>query len=79
MKSIKDGVVNTEIFNSEGNTKILWILKEGNVSSEDYDKQRDICEELREGAHMPNALSIPTFKRIIYTSYWLLHCKVRCN
>lgn len=73
MKPIKDGVVNTGIFNSEGNTKILWILKEGNVSPEDYDKQRDICEELREGAHMQNALSIPTFKRIIYTSYWILH------
>lgn len=73
MQKIKDGIVNTSIFNSKGNTKILWILKEGNVSPEDYDKERDICEELREGAHMQNALSIPTFKRIIYTSYWLLN------
>ena len=37
MQKIKDGIVNTSIFNSKGNIKILWILKEGNVSPEDYD------------------------------------------
>ena len=49
MVEIKDGIVNEEDFHSEGNVKILWILKEANVSPEDIDKVRNICEELREG------------------------------
>ena len=73
MVEIKDGIVNEEDFHSEGNVKILWILKEANVSPEDIDKVRNLCEEFREGGHQKNALSVPTFRKMIYTSYWILH------
>jgi hypothetical protein len=63
--------VNEEDFHSEGNVKILWILKEANVSPEDIDKVRNLCEEFREGGHQKNALSVPTFRKMIYTSYWI--------
>ena len=57
MVEIKDGIVNEEEFNSEGNVKILWILKEANVSPKDIDKVRNICEELREGGHQKMLLA----------------------
>ena len=73
IKPIIDGIVDKETFYSEGNLKILWVLKEGNVAPEDHGKPRDICEELHNKEHLKNALSIPTFKKIIYSTYWLLN------
>ncbi|SFM59533.1 hypothetical protein SAMN05421738_10154 [Algoriella xinjiangensis] len=73
MREILDGIINPQEFYEESNIKILWILKEGNVSIEDYNKPRDLCEELRNGEHKKNALSIATFRKIIYSSYWLLN------
>ncbi len=73
MKTIKDGIINPVEFNKKSNLKLLWILKEGNVADGDENLERDICEEFRLGYHQKHALAIPTFRKIIYASYWSHH------
>jgi len=52
--------------------KILWILKEANVSQDDKEKEIDICEGFREDWHIKNALSLPTFRKMIYATYGII-------
>ena len=73
MKKIIDGIVDETKYGKDGSYKIMWILKEGNVSPEDIDKERNICEELLNDSHKSNALSIPTFRKMIYATYGILH------
>ncbi len=72
MKKIKDGIVDINRYYSSP-IKIMWILKEGNVSPDDYDKDRDLCAELSSDWHKPNALAIPTFRKMIYATYGILY------
>lgn len=73
MEKIIDGIINPKEFYKNDNIKILWILKEGNVDVNDYNKQRNICEEFKNGEHIKNALSIATFRKLIYASYWIFN------
>jgi len=68
MVEIKDGIVCKEEYDSSV-IKMLWVLKEGNVAEKDETKSRDICEEIRTGWHIRNALRIPTFRKMIYATY----------
>ena len=71
MKRIVDGIVDKNRYNS-AKYKILWILKEGNVDPEDKDIERDIREEFAKDQHKDNACAIPTFRKIIYSTYGIL-------
>ncbi len=68
MQEIKDGIINNELYKNSF-PKVLWILKEGNVSEKDKNMKRDICDEINNGQHISNALSIPTFRKMIYATY----------
>lgn len=72
MKEIKDGIIDKVEYDKSA-VKILWILKEGNVVEGDINKQRDICEEFRSDSHKMNALSIPTFRKMIYATFGILN------
>ncbi len=78
MKKIEDGIICEDEY-KDSNLKILWILKEGNVAEADEDIKRDICEEIRNEYHLKNALSIPTFRKMIYATYGILHSDVEWN
>ncbi len=71
MEIINDGIID-KVEYDKSLVKILWILKEGNVAETDMNKQRDICEEFRSNSHKKNALSIPTFRKMIYATYGIL-------
>ncbi|HBR11872.1 MAG TPA: hypothetical protein DD740_06645 [Chryseobacterium sp.] len=73
MEKIIDGIINPIEYYKKDNIKILWILKEGNVDINDYNKKRNICEEFKNGEHIKNARSIATFRKIIYASYWIFN------
>lgn len=75
MEKIKDGIID-KVEYDKSHVKILWILKEGNVAEGDENKQRDICEEFRLDLHKANALSIPTFRKMIYATYGILYPNV---
>lgn len=75
MKKIKDGIVDLKKYESSKH-KILWILKEGNVSKKDHDKDRDLCEEIRTDQHKHLAMKIPTFRKMIYATYGILFPEV---
>jgi len=76
MKEIIDGIVCQENYkNSE--YKIMWILKEGNVADEHKDYDRNICQEFNNDEHKANALSIATFRKLIYATYGILHPEVK--
>lgn len=68
MEEIKDGIINNKLYKNSS-PKVLWILKEGNVSEEDENTERNICDEIDNGQHIANALSIPTFRKMIYATY----------
>jgi hypothetical protein len=72
MGKILDGIIDEDKY-KKSPIKILWVLKEGNVAEGDKNKQRDIREEFREDGHKKNALSIPTFRKMIYATYGILH------
>jgi hypothetical protein len=72
MKKIIDGKIN-DIEYDKASCKILWILKEANISSEDKEEQIDVCEGFRNGWHIKNALSVPTFRKMIYATYGILN------
>lgn len=72
MELIKDGIIDNEEY-KKSSVKVLWILKEGNVAEGDENKQRDLCEEFRLNLHKNNALSIPTFRKMIYATYGILY------
>ncbi|HOE05184.1 MAG TPA: hypothetical protein PLZ52_08215 [Bacteroidales bacterium] len=72
MKEIKDGIINVELYKNSI-PKVLWILKEGNVSEEDKNKERNICNEINNGQHIDNALGIPTFRKMIYATYGIFN------
>lgn len=46
MKEIIDGKIN-DIEYDNASCKILWILKEANISAEDKEKEIDVCEGFR--------------------------------
>ncbi|MBG6111360.1 hypothetical protein H4V97_000466 [Flavobacterium sp. CG_23.5] len=72
MKKIIDGKINpTEYDNAS--CKILWILKEANVSAEDKEKELNICEGFDNDWHKKNALSVPTFRKMIYATFGILN------
>ncbi len=75
MKKIIDGKIN-DIEYDKASCKILWILKEANISSEDKEKEIDVCEGFRNGWHIKNALSVPTFRKMIYATYGILNPNV---
>lgn len=72
MKKIKDGIVDQNKFNSS-RYKILWVLKEGNISEEDKGKDMDLCDALQNDWHKANASAIPTFRKMIYATYGILN------
>jgi hypothetical protein len=73
MEKIKDGIVDTSKYGINGMPKIMWVLKEGNVSEEDKEISIDLCEGLRTDWHKKNALAIPTFRKMIYATYCILN------
>ncbi len=73
MEKIKDGIVDTSKYGTDGKPKIMWVLKEGNVSEVDKEKTIDLCEGLRSDWHKKNALAIPTFRKMIYATYGILY------
>jgi hypothetical protein len=76
MNKIIDGKIDeTQYDNST--LKVLWILKEANVSPEDKEKEEiDLCAAFRENWHIKNSLSIPTFRKIIYATYGIFYPEV---
>ena len=72
MKEIIDGKIN-DIEYDNASCKILWILKEANISAEDKEKEIDVCEGFRNDWHKKNALSVPTFRKMIYATYGILN------
>ena len=72
MKEIIDGKINDTEYNNSS-CKILWILKEANISAEDKEKEIDVCEGFRNDWHKKNALSVPTFRKMIYATYGILN------
>lgn len=50
MKEIIDGKIN-DIEYDNASCKILWILKEANISAEDKEKEIDVCEGFRNDWH----------------------------
>ena len=72
MKEIIDGKINDIEYDSTS-CKILWILKEANISTEDKEKEIDVCEGFRNDWHKKNALSVPTFRKMIYATYGILN------
>jgi hypothetical protein len=72
MKKIIDGKINDIEYNN-ASCKILWILKEANIAVEDKEKEIDVCEGFRNGWHKKNALSVPTFRKMIYATYGILN------
>jgi hypothetical protein len=72
MKKIIDGKINY-IEYDKASCKILWILKEANISAEDKEKEIDVCEGFRNDWHKKNALSVPTFRKMIYATYGILN------
>lgn len=75
MNKIIDGRVDSVKYDKSP-LKILWILKEANVAEEDKNKQIDVCEGFRSDWHIKNALSIPTFRKLIYATYGILNPSV---
>lgn len=78
MAKITDGIINKELY-SKAKYKILWVLKEGNVDEADHDVPRNLCKEINDidenkgvEQHRKNARAIPTFRKIIYSSYGIL-------
>lgn len=69
---IKDGIVSSCCF-KKARFRILWILKEGNVDKKDREKERNICHEFLLDQHKENAREIPTFRKIIYSTYGILY------
>ncbi len=72
MKKIIDGKINDILYDIAA-CKILQILKEANISAEDKEKEIDICEGFRNDWHKKNALSVPTFRKMIYGTYGILN------
>jgi len=72
MKKILDGIVDIDKYNT-AKYKVLWILKEGNVDPADKDIDRDIRLEILKNQHKENACAIPTFRKIIYSTYGILY------
>jgi hypothetical protein len=75
MKKIMDGKIDENQYDN-ALCKILWILKEANVSQEVKEKEIDICKGFREDWHIKNALSVPTFRKLIYATYGILNPSV---
>ena len=75
MKKIIDGKVNSDEYDN-ALCKILWILKEANISEEDKEKEINVCDGFRYDWHKKNALSVPTFRKMIYATYGILNPNV---
>ena len=75
MKKIIDGKINSTEYDN-ALCKVLWILKEANISAEDKEKEIDVCEGFRNDWHKKNALSVPTFRKLIYATYGILNPNV---
>ncbi len=69
---IKDGIVCSSRYNN-AKYKVLWVLKEGNVDEADKNSERDICNEFLNDQHKKDARAIPTFRKIIYSTYGILN------
>lgn len=72
---IKDGIVCSSFYN-KARYKILWVLKEGNVDKADKNCERDICNEFLIDQHKKDACAIPTFRKIIYSTYGILNPEI---
>jgi len=72
MVEIIDGIIDSDKYNAS-TVKILVVLKEANVAPEDRDKEIDITAGFREDWHKKNALSVPTFRKLIYATYGILN------
>ena len=74
MIKIIDGIIDEHKYNAS-KYKIMWILKEGNVSDEDKvnDVAINLCAGFSSGHHRKNALSVPTFRKMIYATYGIIH------
>jgi hypothetical protein len=77
MKEIIDGIINKALYESS-KFKIMWVLKEANVDSKDWDEHIDICEAFDKDEHKRknNALSIPTFRKMIYATFGILNPEI---
>lgn len=75
MKKIIDGKINPKEYDN-AICKILWILKEANVSAEDKEKELNVCEGFDSDWHKKNALSVPTFRKMIYATFGILNPNV---
>ena len=76
MNKIIDGKIDETQYD-DSPLKVLWILKEANVSPEDKEKEEiDLCAAFRENWHIKNALSIPTFRKMIYATYGIFYPEV---
>lgn len=72
MTNIKDGIIDSEKYEA-ASVKILVVLKEANVAPEDANKEIDMTAGFREDWHKKNALSVPTFRKLIYATYGILN------
>jgi hypothetical protein len=74
MIEIIDGIIDQHKYNAS-KYKIMWILKEGNVSEGDKAKNVaiNLCTGFSSEHHRENALSIPTFRKMIYATYGILN------
>ena len=81
MAKINDGIINQTLY-EKAKYRILWVLKEGNVSESDIEKneERNLCKEINDidentgvEQHRKHAKEIPTFRKVIYSSYGILY------
>lgn len=74
MIEIIDGIIDQQKY-SASKYKIMWILKEGNVSEEDKANNVaiNLCTGFSSDHHRKNALSVPTFRKMIYATYGILN------
>ncbi|MCW2119931.1 hypothetical protein [Flavobacterium sp. 7A] len=75
MKKIIDGKIDAKKYH-DAKCKILWILKEANVSAKDKETDIDVCDGFRNDWHKKNALSVPTFRKMIYATFGILNPNV---
>lgn len=77
MIEIIDGIIDQEKYDAS-KYKIMWILKEGNVSDEDKvnNVAINLCTGFISGHHRKNALSVPTFRKMIYATFGILYPEI---
>lgn len=74
MIKIIDGIINPTLYENS-KYKIMWILKEGNVSPDERENEINLLTGFSSGHHKitNNALSVPTFRKMIYATYGILN------